>query len=315
MLPLPSMVHAQQWHEHLDERQSPATKQFWPMGKELEDRARVALEYIAMCLPKPLYEAAAGQDKLGPLTVVQLESNAVTNPAKYGGTQPPSGGLMDLGAERQRMEDITKMDPMCMPWDGDGMQQLIASKQLRSVSANKVKGYVKVNLHNCRPGAGPPQHDQQQQALLEPGSIASDSGDAAGGPSTSQQPNQQQQQQHDNRENAAGSANAPATPSTRLQRQPGVCSRRRQAQSEHEQQKTKKAKKFHWAVEEYAHRLVCWARWGPPPDGTPEKGTVWVAMHTCGNAWCLTPWHIIWHSQSVNVADAHRTPAPQEQED
>ncbi len=50
---------------------------------------------------------------------------------------------------------------------------------------------------------------------------------------------------------------------------------------------------------EFAHRLVCWARHGPPP----EEGNI-DACHKCHNKKCLNPWHLDWKAHPVNVQDS-----------
>jgi hypothetical protein len=59
-------------------------------------------------------------------------------------------------------------------------------------------------------------------------------------------------------------------------------------------------------VVEYAHRLICWARWGPPPSTPPPHGKQWDVMHTCGNGWCIAPWHHVYGSHSLNVLEGLR---------
>ena len=46
---------------------------------------------------------------------------------------------------------------------------------------------------------------------------------------------------------------------------------------------------------EYAHRLVLYSIYGPPPD---EESC--VAMHTCNNPGCLNPHHLVWGSDLDN---------------
>jgi hypothetical protein len=38
-------------------------------------------------------------------------------------------------------------------------------------------------------------------------------------------------------------------------------------------------------------------------DGEPIDTTIQVARHTCDNAWCVNPWHIIPGTQKENVRD------------
>jgi hypothetical protein len=49
-------------------------------------------------------------------------------------------------------------------------------------------------------------------------------------------------------------------------------------------------------VREWAHRVVLWAVYGPPPCGMAKP----VAMHICNNPACLNPEHIIWGEDAAN---------------
>lgn len=50
---------------------------------------------------------------------------------------------------------------------------------------------------------------------------------------------------------------------------------------------------------QYAHRLVCERRHGPPP---PDH----QAAHSCGNGHlgCVAPWHLSWKTRAGNTADS-----------
>jgi hypothetical protein len=50
-------------------------------------------------------------------------------------------------------------------------------------------------------------------------------------------------------------------------------------------------------VFEYAHRLVAWCIYGPPPS---QLGMDAVVMHTCNRADCLNPDHLAWGNRSQN---------------
>lgn len=47
-----------------------------------------------------------------------------------------------------------------------------------------------------------------------------------------------------------------------------------------------------------AHRLVCWAMCGPPPDNDWDK---YVVMHLCNNKHCLHPHHLHWGTRLENM--------------
>lgn len=47
---------------------------------------------------------------------------------------------------------------------------------------------------------------------------------------------------------------------------------------------------------EYAHRVVVWAMYGPPPADIVHP----VVMHTCNNPACLNPNHLVWGESSEN---------------
>jgi hypothetical protein len=53
-------------------------------------------------------------------------------------------------------------------------------------------------------------------------------------------------------------------------------------------------------VLENAHRIICWARCGPPPFGNDD------AAHVCHNKMCLNPWHLEWHAHQVNCSQSQR---------
>lgn len=58
-------------------------------------------------------------------------------------------------------------------------------------------------------------------------------------------------------------------------------------------------------VHEYAHRLLCWLRLGPPPIHT-ATGQPMEATHLCNNKSCLNPYHITWVSaRCVRVCPCH----------
>jgi hypothetical protein len=46
-----------------------------------------------------------------------------------------------------------------------------------------------------------------------------------------------------------------------------------------------------------AHRVVCEAAHGAPPEGKPN------ALHNCGNPSCVNPHHLRWGTQSENRGD------------
>ena len=50
------------------------------------------------------------------------------------------------------------------------------------------------------------------------------------------------------------------------------------------------------------HRLICEWRHGP----TLFPGRSSMALHRCGNAWCINPEHIEWGDARMNYADAVR---------
>ena len=55
-------------------------------------------------------------------------------------------------------------------------------------------------------------------------------------------------------------------------------------------------------VREYAHRIVLWACYGPPPENILDP----VAMHVCSpggrGTWkCLNPEHLVWGERASNL--------------
>lgn len=65
--------------------------------------------------------------------------------------------------------------------------------------------------------------------------------------------------------------------------------------------------------QEAAHRLVCWAVWGPPPAPNPPQGQEPVGQHAyrdsvghmCDNPWCLQPLHLKWTNAWYNLPEHH----------
>lgn len=51
------------------------------------------------------------------------------------------------------------------------------------------------------------------------------------------------------------------------------------------------------SVTEYAHRVVLWSMYGPPPADIRDP----VAMHTCNHPGCLSPNHLVYGERSENV--------------
>jgi hypothetical protein len=50
---------------------------------------------------------------------------------------------------------------------------------------------------------------------------------------------------------------------------------------------------------EWVHRIVCWARNGPPPGNDYTK---YISGHLCGNKQCICPMHLQWMTPKSNAA-------------
>lgn len=53
-------------------------------------------------------------------------------------------------------------------------------------------------------------------------------------------------------------------------------------------------------IPERAHRVVCWAHWGPPPSAGPTALHAPCVMHVCDSPSCLNSDHLVWGEDAEN---------------